>query len=161
MPHQACHQSFVRSYHGFHHDLPAFPPSFASFASASAANCTSCSWSLALRLSSLIFSRRASRAFFSMSFLLRISMARVMPSFSIWRLYWQYWYMPTEPNTHAPTAQLHAVQTLAVEYHVNDPFCFRLSQASHDLPPSSARTPPMPNPDPIPVISASRTQGFL
>jgi hypothetical protein len=35
-------------------------------------------------------------------------MARVMPSFSARRLYWQYWYMPADPMTKVPTAQLAA-----------------------------------------------------
>ena len=95
----------VTIYHSFHEDEGLVSPGVV-FPGFNSANFFESSSSFFWRRNSLALSIRASFCLRSICLRSMISMARVMPSFSANRLYWQYWYIPAEPMTKVPTAQL-------------------------------------------------------
>ena len=107
-----------------------------------------------------LFAVLNSSAFLCFSACLRsiTSTALFIPAISNSLLLWQNSYIRNEPNTNEPTAQLQLDQTVAVSV---SHLCKSYDKKDHHKPPQMARTPPIPNPPPMPVKSASRTQGFL
>ena len=95
--------------------------------------------------------------FFSAFFVSSTSTARLIPCFSNNLRRWQNSNIKKEPKTKEVTAQLHEDQTVATR--VSHFLVILTDQTS--LPPQIALAPPMPNPLPIPVKNALRTQGFL